>query len=72
LESFKHQTSAVAAQCRASRPAQPGTAVRTPGENGLALSAQAKQQGLALHPAIMPSLGIWAAQLGIATPTALA
>lgn len=72
LESFKHQTSAVAAQCRASRPAQPGTPVRTPGENGLALSAQAKQQGLALHPAIMPSLGVWAAQLGIAIPTALA
>jgi hypothetical protein len=38
----------------------------------LALYAQAKQQGLALHPAIMPVLGIWAAQLGIAIPTALA
>lgn len=71
LDAFTRQTGAVVAQCRASRPATPGTVVRTPGEKGLALAARQMETGVALYPAIMPLLAPWARKLGVPEPVAL-
>ena len=71
LAAFTRQTGAVAAQCRASRPATPGTPVRTPGERGLTLSASQMEHGVALYPTIIASLAPWALQFGVPEPTAL-
>ena len=71
LDAFTRQTGAVAAQCRASRPATPGKPVRTPGERGLTLAAGQMEQGVALYSTIMASLAPWAGQLGVSPPEAL-
>ena len=71
LDAFTRQTGQLADACRASRPARPGTAVRTPGEKGLALANEQKRIGLMLYPTIMPSLTTWAVKLGITEPAAL-
>ena len=71
-DAFTRQTSAVADQCRASRPAKAGTPVRTPGEKGVSLSREQMLHGVALYPAIMPLLAPWAARLGVVAPQALA
>lgn len=70
LDAFTRQTGAVTQRCRASRPAQPGTPVRTPGEHGLQLAAQQRERGVTLYPSIMPALEPWAAKLGVALPAA--
>ena len=71
LDAFTRQTGAVAERCRTSRPAQPGTPVRLPGEHGLRLAAQQRAQGVALYPAIMPALVPWAQKLGVVPPAPL-
>ncbi|HSI54862.1 MAG: Ldh family oxidoreductase [Ramlibacter sp.] len=68
-EAFVRQTSEVARQSRASRPAKPGNAVRTPGERGVKLARQQRESGVTLYPSIMPSLEPWAARLGVALPS---
>jgi L-lactate dehydrogenase len=68
LDAFTRQTGAVARQCHASRPAQPGAPVRTPGEKGLALASRQHASGVALYPSILPMLEPWAGKLGIAMP----
>ncbi len=72
LEAFTRQTGTVAAQCRAARPATPGTPVRLPGEKGLALATRQRQSGVALYPTILPGLAAWASKLGVAVPAPLA
>lgn len=72
LDAFTRQTSTVAAMCRASRPANAGQAVRTPGERGLALASLQKEQGLALYPSVLPGLAVWAEKFKVALPQALA
>jgi len=71
LDAFTRQTSTVAAQCRASRPATPGRPVRMPGERGLALAAGQMEAGVALYPTIMATLAPWATQFGVTVPRAL-
>ena len=71
-EAFTRQTGAVAAQCHASRPAQAGKAVRMPGEQGLAKAREQLDAGVALYPAILPSLAPWSAKYGVALPPPLA
>jgi L-lactate dehydrogenase len=68
IDAFTRQTGELARQCHASRPAQPGRAVRLPGEKGLALSEEQRHTGVALHPSIMPALAPWAEKLGVAMP----
>jgi LDH2 family malate/lactate/ureidoglycolate dehydrogenase len=68
LDAFTRQTGEVARQCRASRPAQPGAAVRTPGERGLALAQRQRETGVKLYPTILPTLEPWAAKLAITMP----
>ncbi len=68
LDAFTRQTATVTGQCRASRPAKPGEAVRTPGERGMALAHEQMERGVALYPSIMALLTPWADKLGVATP----
>ena len=68
LHAFTRQTDAVAAACRASRPIRPGDAVRTPGEKGMTLASHQRQAGIALYPAILPSLASWSLKLGVTAP----
>ncbi|HWI82449.1 Ldh family oxidoreductase [Ramlibacter sp.] len=70
LDAFMRQTGAVAQRCRAARPADDARPVRLPGEQGLKLAAQQRERGVALYPAIMPSLQPWADKLGVALPAA--
>ncbi len=70
LDAFTRQTGTVADACHASRPAVPGQAVRTPGEKGVALAERQMHDGVALYPAIMPSLAPWADKYGLALPAA--
>ena len=67
-DAFTRQTGAVAQQCHASRPARPGTTVRTPGERGLLLAQEQRTRGVALHASIMSALEPWAAKLGVTLP----
>ena len=71
LDAFMRQTGAVTQQCRDSRPAQPGTSVRTPGEQGLKRAARQRTEGVALYPAIMPALESWSRKLAVAMPRPL-
>jgi L-lactate dehydrogenase len=71
IDAFVRQTGRVAEQCHASRPARVDTAVRLPGEKGLALAARQKADGVALYPSIIPSLSSWAMKLGVTEPAAL-
>jgi LDH2 family malate/lactate/ureidoglycolate dehydrogenase len=71
LDAFTRQTGTVAQQCRDSRPARAGSAVRLPGEKGLALAQQQRQQGVSLYSSIMPSLEPWARKLEVAMPSAV-
>lgn len=68
LDAFQRQTRKVADLCHASRPAKPGRAVRLPGEKGDALAREQREQGVALHPSILPALQPWAQKLNVAMP----
>lgn len=70
LDAFTRQTGHVADACRASRPAQAGSAVRTPGEKGIALATRQMESGVELYPSILPSLSSWAIKLGVTEPSA--
>jgi LDH2 family malate/lactate/ureidoglycolate dehydrogenase len=68
LDAFVRQTGEVARRSRASRPAQPGRPVRLPGERGLELAQRQREEGVALHPSILPALRPWAEKLKVALP----
>ena len=70
-DAFTRQMGELSRRCHASRPARPGAAVRTPGEQGLALTARQREQGLELYPSIMPMLEPWAARLRVPLPAAV-
>ena len=72
LEAFTRQTGHIADACRDSRPAQPGSAVRLPGEKGLTLADRQLRLGVELYPSIMPALEVWAKKLGIKSPAPVA
>ena len=71
LAAFETQMDEIARRCHASRPARAGSAVRLPGERGLKLRAQARDEGVTLYPNIMPMLQPWAEQFGLALPQPL-
>lgn len=72
LNAFTRQTGHVTDTCRTSRPARPGTVVRTPGEKGIALANQQARTGVALYPSILPALTPWATKLAVLEPAAIA
>jgi LDH2 family malate/lactate/ureidoglycolate dehydrogenase len=67
-DAFMRQTGAVTERCRAARPARAGQPVRTPGERAFELAARQREHGVALYPAIMPTLAPWAKKLAVAMP----
>jgi LDH2 family malate/lactate/ureidoglycolate dehydrogenase len=69
-DEFLRQFDEVARRCRASKPARAGSAVRLPGQRGLELARQQREQGVALHESIMPMLEPWAKELGVSMPGA--
>lgn len=69
LDAFTRQTGELARRCHASRPATAGKAVRMPGERGLALARDQREEGVALHPSILPALKPWAEKLQVAMPS---
>lgn len=68
LEAFVRQTGAVADLCHGSRPARAGQVVRLPGEKGDALAKAQREQGVELHPSILPALKPWAERLKVTLP----
>lgn len=64
-EEFRRQTGHVADLCRATPPRPGFPPVRLPGEAGLRRRAGQLEQGVALHPSIMPALLPWAKKLGV-------
>ena len=71
LEAFQRQAGEVARQCRASKPAQAGRAVRLPGEKGFKLAEAQRSEGVSLHAGIMDTLAGWAQKLKVAAPAAI-
>jgi L-lactate dehydrogenase len=70
-EKFMKETTFLARACQESEPKDPGRPVRLPGQAGLARKKAALEEGLTLHPAIMPPLEEWAERLGVNLPQAL-
>jgi L-lactate dehydrogenase len=70
-DAFLRQADWLVAACRASAP-RPGTsAVRLPGQHGLALRLEQLERGVALHEDVVPALVPWASKLNVALPAAL-
>ena len=70
-EPFTRQMDWLVGACHDATP-RPGVArVRLPGENGLQRRRDQVANGVALFPAIMPSLQPWAEKLGVGVPAAL-
>lgn len=67
-DAFKRELGWFVDSCRTA-PVAPGKPpVRIPGERALALRKRQRQEGVALHPEIMPALAKLAAETGIAAP----
>lgn len=68
LEAFKRETGWFANAAR-SNPPRPGVdAVRLPGDGALRRRREQLQNGVALHPSILPQLVDWATKLDVALP----
>lgn len=71
-DAFVRQTGELVRQCHASRAAHAGRAVRLPGEKGLGLAERQRNEGVTLHPGIVPLLEPWSDKLGVPLPAPLA
>jgi len=68
---FLRQADWLVAACRANPPRPGASAVRLPGERGLALKREQQKHGIALHEDIVPALATWADKLKVALPAAI-
>ena len=68
---FVRQTEALAQRCRANTPRPGVDRVRLPGQAGLMRKRLAEQRGLALCPAVMNGLKVWAGKLHVLLPKPL-
>jgi LDH2 family malate/lactate/ureidoglycolate dehydrogenase len=68
---FAHEMSALAALCRASRPAPGIAAVRLPGERALQKKRDQLRDGVNVSESIMANLAPWAEKLNVRLPVAL-
>jgi L-lactate dehydrogenase len=64
-DAFLRQMSWLADACHSATPRPGGDGVRLPGERGLARWRDQSENGVALHPTILPSLAPWAEKLGV-------
>ena len=71
LDAFTRQTAFLVESCQASETRPGVTAVRMPGEQGLARKRAALQSGVGLYPTILPALAPWAERHGVAMPAAI-
>ena len=71
LPAFKRQMDHLADAAHASQPRAGGDGVRLPGERGLQRRRDAIAHGVALYPAILPSLEPWAQKYQVARPLPL-
>ncbi len=71
LSPFAHEMSALAALCRASRPAPGIEAVRLPGERAQQKKRDQLRDGVTVSPAIMTNLAGWAEKLNVPPPVPL-
>jgi L-lactate dehydrogenase len=68
---FARQMDHLVGACHDATPRPGVERVRLPGENGLKRRREQTANGVALFPAIMPSLQPWAETLGVGVPAAL-
>jgi LDH2 family malate/lactate/ureidoglycolate dehydrogenase len=64
-DAFLRQMSWLGDACHSATPRPGGDGVRLPGERGLARWRDQSENGVALHPTILPSLAPWAEKLGV-------
>jgi LDH2 family malate/lactate/ureidoglycolate dehydrogenase len=67
-EAFLRQTDWIAQACRNNPPRPGADAVRMPGDRGLVLMREQREQGVRLHPTIPPMLAECAARFRVAMP----
>ena len=68
IEGYTRQMDWLVGACHAATPRPGVERVRLPGENGMKRHREQRANGIALFPAIMPSLQPWAETLGVAAP----
>jgi L-lactate dehydrogenase len=68
---FRRQTASLAEACRQTPPRAGVDRVRLPGEAGLRRRARQLEEGVALHPGIMPALTPWARRMGVPLPVSV-
>jgi LDH2 family malate/lactate/ureidoglycolate dehydrogenase len=71
LAAFKRQMDTLADAAHNSKPRPGIDRVRLPGERGLQRYREQTAHGVALYPAIMPALAVWAQKYGIPVPAAI-
>ena len=72
LAAFKRQMDNLVEAAHDSKPRPGVERVRLPGERGLQRFREQTARGVALYPAIMPALAVWAEKYGVTLPVALA
>ncbi|MEO8344988.1 MAG: Ldh family oxidoreductase [Betaproteobacteria bacterium] len=70
-DAYVRQMDWLVGACHDATPRPGGERVRLPGENGMKRLREQMANGVALFPAIMPTLQPWAEKLGVAVPSAL-
>ncbi|MGB7183177.1 MAG: Ldh family oxidoreductase [Burkholderiaceae bacterium] len=68
LDQFNRQTSWIVKTCQENPPRDPQQPVRLPGHRGLARKREQLEQGVLLHPEILPGLQDLASQYGLQLP----
>jgi LDH2 family malate/lactate/ureidoglycolate dehydrogenase len=68
IDAYTRQMDWLVGACHDAKPRPGVERVRLPGENGMKRHRQQTANGVALFPAIMPSLQPWAEKLGVAAP----
>ncbi len=69
LDAMRRQMDYIVAACHDATPREVGTRVRLPGERAQKLMRDQRAHGVALYPAIMPMLAMWAQKLGVDMPS---
>ena len=72
LDAFTRQTQGIADACRSNPPRAGCATVRLPGDNGHRKRAAQLNDGVTLHPDILPALQPLAERYGVVVPEALA
>ena len=67
-EAFVRETTKLAEMCRTAPVAPGAPPVRLPGAAALARRARQLEEGVALHPTVLPKLAPWAERLGVPMP----